>query len=429
MRNMIAIILGGGKGERLYPLTKHRSKPAVPLAGKYRLIDIPISNCLNSGIRRVFVMTQFNSESLNRHVTQTYHFDMFSKGFVDILAAEQTFESRDWFQGTADAVRKCFRHFATFKPDHILVLSGDQLYRMDFSIFTDFHLAKDADVTVATTPVVEEETSGFGIMKVNADQRIIDFVEKPPAERLGNLRIGPEEMSGMDASIRPLLEAKPYLASMGIYLFRTAVLEKLLQDGIFIDFGKDIIPYAIKNLKVASFPFKGYWSDIGTIKSFFLANMELIRANPEFEFYDARAPIYTHARFLPSSKVFRCQIHSSAVAEGCILSGALIWNSVMGIRTRIGSGTEIRESLIMGADYYEDTAGLNENRRLNRPDIGIGGYCTIKRAIIDKNCRIGNNVQILNIHNIQNFECPEYVIRDGIVIIPKDTTLPDHTVI
>jgi glucose-1-phosphate adenylyltransferase len=429
MKDLIAIILGGGQGARLYPLTKHRSKPAVPLAGKYRLIDIPISNCLNSGIRKIFVLTQFNSESLNRHVTQTFHFDMFSNGFVDILAAEQTFESRDWFQGTADAVRKCFRHFTTYDPENLLILSGDQLYRMDLAEFLQFHQDRRADATVATIPVTEAETSGFGIMKVDAASRIVDFVEKPGADKLDHLRINDEERNGVPAKFQPILAAKPFLASMGIYLFRTEVLGALLEEERFNDFGKDIIPHAIRQKRVFSYPFDGYWSDIGTIKSFFLANLEMTKARPEFEFYDPVYPIYTHARFLPSSKIFRCQIHSSSVAEGCILSGALIWNSIIGIRSRIGSGTEVRESLIMGADFYEDTKTLNENRRLQRPDIGIGNYCTIKRAIIDKNVRVGNNVQILNIDNVQNYECDQYVIHDGIVIIPKNTTVPDNTVI
>lgn len=429
MKDLIAIILGGGQGARLYPLTKHRSKPAVPLAGKYRLIDIPISNCLNSGIRKIFVLTQFNSESLNRHVTQTFHFDMFSEGFVDILAAEQTFESRDWFQGTADAVRKCFRHFTTYNPANILILSGDQLYRMDLGAFLRFHEEKRADVTVATIPVHESETAGFGIMKVDPNSRIMDFVEKPGPDKLDNLRVTEGERIGLPAHFQPILAAKPFLASMGIYLFRTEILEAMLEHERFNDFGKDIIPDAIRARRVFSYPFDGYWSDIGTIKSFFLANLEMTKANPEFEFYDPVNPIYTHARFLPSSKIFRCQIHSSSVAEGCILSGALIWNSIVGIRSRIGSGTEVRESLIMGADFYEDTDDLNENRRLQRPDIGIGNYCTIKRAILDKNCRVGNNVQILNINNVQNYECDQYVIHDGIVIIPKNATVPDNTVI
>lgn len=429
MKELIAIILGGGQGARLYPLTKHRSKPAVPLAGKYRLIDIPISNCLNSGIRKIFVLTQFNSESLNRHMAQTYHFDMFSEGFVDILAAEQTFESRDWFQGTADAVRKCFRHFATYHPDNILILSGDQLYRMDLEDFVDFHRSMDADLTIATIPVLEEDASGFGILKVNPELQIVNFVEKPPRESLPPLQIRPDETKGLSSNIKSVLQRKPYLASMGIYLFKTDIMEKLLENRVFIDFGKDMIPYSIKNLRVFSYLFDGYWSDIGTIKSFFMANMELTRVNSDFELYDAEYPIYTHARFLPSSKIFRCQIHSSIISEGCILSGALIWNSIIGIRSRLGTGSEIREAMIMGADFFEDTAALNENRRLGRPDIGIGNSCTIKRAIVDKNVRIGNNVQILNIDNIQNHECDQYVIRDGIVIIPKNTIIPDNTVI
>ena len=377
MKNLIAIILGGGQGTRLYPLTLHRSKPAVPLAGKYRLIDIPISNCINSGINKIFVLTQFNSESLNRHIAQTYHFDMFSKGFVDILAAEQTFDSRDWFQGTADAVRKCYRHFEAYAPSDVLVLSGDQLYRMNFSPFLNFHRKNGADVTVATIPVEEEETSSFGIMRVDADMRITNFVEKPPQDQLGPLKVTPESLESQPEKLRHVLQQRPYLASMGIYFFKPHVLKALLEKSEHTDFGKHLIPNAIRNLNVFSYPFDGYWSDIGTIKSFFMANLSLTRARSDFELYDANAPIYTHGRFLPSSKIFQCRIHSSIVSEGCVLSGALIWNAIVGIRARIGEGSEIRESLILGADYYEDTEAFNENRRLNRPDIGIVNYCTI----------------------------------------------------
>ncbi|MBP7868129.1 MAG: glucose-1-phosphate adenylyltransferase [Acidobacteria bacterium] len=429
MKKLIAVILGGGQGTRLYPLTLHRSKPAVPLAGKYRLIDIPISNCINSGINKIFVLTQFNSESLNRHIAQTYHFDMFSKGFVDILAAEQTFDSRDWFQGTADAVRKCYRHFEAYNPSDILILSGDQLYRMDFRDFQDFHHRNDADVTVATIPVVEEDASEFGIMRVDPDLRINNFVEKPSRANLPPLAVSPDGMTALPEKVRQVLNQRPYLASMGIYFFKPRVLSDLLKNPEFTDFGKHLIPNAIRNLRVFSYPYGGYWSDIGTIKSFFMANLSLTRAKSDFELYDANAPIYTHGRFLPSSKIFQCRVHSSIVSEGCVLSGALVWNSIVGIRSRIGEGSEIRESLLMGADFYEDAAAFNDNRLAGRPDIGIGNFCTIKRAIIDKNCRIGNNVQIVNTHNMQNHDGDNYVIRDGIVIIPKNASIPDNTVI
>jgi len=429
MNNLITVIMGGGQGSRLYPLTKHRSKPAVPLAGKYRLIDIPISNCLNSGIRKIFVLTQFNSESLNRHVNNAYQFDNFSKGFVEILAAEQTFESVDWFQGTADAVRKGFRHFASYNPDNILILSGDQLYKMDFRDFARFHREKDAEVTVATIPVEAEKAPDFGIMKTNQDLRIMDFVEKPAGDRLEPLKLKADETHGLPEDIRSSIQRKPLLASMGIYLFKTEVLDNLLKDQEFNDFGKHLIPHAIKKNRVYSFPFNGYWSDIGTIKSFFMANLDLTRANSAFNLYDVSSPTYTHPRFLPATKIFQCQIHSSVISDGCVLSGALIWSSLIGIRARIGNGTEIRESLIMGADYYEDQTALNRNREDGIPDIGIGNFCTIRRAIIDKNVRIGNNVKILNRDNEQDFECDQYVIRDGIVIIPKNTAIPDNTVI
>lgn len=429
MNDIIAIILGGGQGTRLYPLTQHRSKPAVPLAGKFRLIDIPISNCINSGIVRIFVLTQFNSESLNRHIAQTYHFDMFSHGFVDILAAEQTFDSRDWFQGTADAVRKCFRHFEAYHTAHILILSGDQLYQMDYREFFDFHMKRGADVSVATIPVTEEQAPEFGVMQVYPSFKIKHFIEKPSVEAAKKLCVDPEDIPDMPDKMRSVLRQRPVLASMGIYLFKTRVLSDLVKNREFNDFGKNIIPYAIKNLNVYSYLFDGYWSDIGTIKSFFMANLAMTRANPDFDLYNARFPIYTHGRFLPLSRIFQCRIHGSIVAEGCILNGALVWNSIVGIRSRIGEGTEVRESLIMGADFYEDAEALNENRFLDRPDVGVGNFCTIKRAIIDKNCRIGNNVQILNTGNIQHHDGEHHVIRDGIVIIPKNAVVPDNTVI
>ncbi|MBN2432248.1 MAG: glucose-1-phosphate adenylyltransferase [Acidobacteria bacterium] len=429
MDHTIAVIMGGGQGTRLYPLTKHRSKPAVPLAGKYRLIDIPISNCINSGIRKIFVLTQFNSESLNRHVTHAYRFDNFSRGFVEILAAEQTFDSHDWFQGTADAVRKGFRHFASYNPQYIMILSGDQLYKMDYREFIAFHEEKEAEVTVATIPVAAEDASSFGIMRTDRDLRINDFVEKPSEDQLPLLSFKASEVKGLPPHIRARIRAKPLLASMGIYLFNTAVLEKMLAEQECLDFGKHLIPKAIRKRKVFSYPFDGYWSDIGTIKSFFMANLDLTRANSAFNLYDVRSPTFTHPRFLPATKIFQCQISSSIISDGCVLSGALIWNSIIGIRSRIGNGTEIRESLIMGADYYEDRTALNLNRKEGRPDIGIGNFCTIRRAILDKNVRVGNNVRILNRHNEQDFECDQYVIRDGIVIIPKNTVVPDNTVI
>ncbi len=423
MRNVVAVILGGGQGTRLFPLTKLRSKPAVPLAGKYRLIDIPISNCINSEIRKIFVLTQFNSESLNRHISETYRFDMFSEGFVDVLAAEQTIECRDWFQGTADAVRRTLHHFVSKNIDYILILSGDHLYKMDYRKFINYHIEKNADITIGTIPVVEDEAGGFGIMEIDNNFRIKSFHEKPKGELLKSLKFD------LSKFINEKNSNKEFLASMGIYVFNKETLAELLKNYNFMDFGKEVIPFAIRNKRVFSFLFDGYWSDIGTIKSFFEANLKLTDARPVVDLYNADTPIYTHARFLPSSKVVSCKINNSIVSEGCILNGAKIVRSIIGIRAKIGRGSEIINSIVMGADYYENVAELNHNRFEGIPDVGIGNNCVIQNAIIDKNVRIGDNVTITNYKKIKNLDKDFLYIRDGIVVIPKNSIIPNNFVI
>ncbi len=425
MKNVVAVILGGGQGTRLFPLTKLRSKPAVPLAGKYRLIDIPISNCINSEVRKIFVLTQFNSESLNRHISETYRFDMFSEGFVDILAAEQTIESRDWFQGTADAVRRTLRHFVSKNIDYILILSGDHLYKMDYRKFINYHIEKNADITIGTIPVDEEEASSFGIMKIDSNFRIKSFSEKPKGELLKSMKSNLSEfLKDNKSGVK-----KEYLASMGIYVFNKEVLIELLKSYNFLDFGKEVIPFAIRNKRVFSYMFNGYWSDIGTIRSFYEANLKLTEPKPVIDLYDAESPIYTHARFLPSSKIVSCKILNSIISEGCILNGASIRNSIVGIRAKIGRGSEINNSIVMGADYYESVEELNHNRDEGIPDVGIGNNCVIQGAIIDKNVRIGDNVLITNFKKIQNLDRDFLYIRDGIVVIPKNAIIPNNFVL
>ncbi len=423
MRNVVAVILGGGQGTRLFPLTKQRSKPAVPLAGKYRLIDIPISNCINSEIRKIFVLTQFNSESLNRHISETYRFDMFSEGFVDVLAAEQTIESRDWFQGTADAVRRTLHHFVSKNIDYILILSGDHLYKMDYRKFINYHIEKKADITIGTIPVLEEEASGFGIMEIDSDFRIKSFHEKPKGELLKSLKFD------LSKFLKSKDLKKEYLASMGIYVFNKEILVELLKGYNFLDFGKEVIPFSIRNKRVFSYLFNGYWSDIGTIRSFYEANLRLTDAKPVVDLYDAKSPIYTHARFLPSSKVVSCKINNSIISEGCILNGAKISRSIIGIRAKIGRGSEIINSIVMGADFYESVEELNNNRYEGIPDVGIGNNCVIQNTIIDKNVRIGDNVTITNYKKIKELDKDFLYIRDGIVVIPKNSIIPNNFVI
>ncbi|MBZ5496492.1 MAG: glucose-1-phosphate adenylyltransferase [Acidobacteriia bacterium] len=422
MLDVLALVLGGGRGQRLYPLTKFRSKPAVPLGGKYRIIDIPISNCLNSDINRIFVLTQFNSASLNRHIVQTYKFDMFSGGFVDILAAEQTPDNPNWFQGTADAVRQSIKHFAPYDVRYILTLSGDQLYQMDFRRLVQFHEKSRADITVAGIPVSAAETSSLGIMKVRDDGRVTAFYEKPGPEHLPELRWAMANRHKPD-------DGRDYLANMGIYLFRKEHLVDLLTGSSALDFGKDLIPEAIGKCSVSADVFSGYWTDIGTIRSFYEANLALTAGLPRFNFYAERTPIYTHPRNLPSSKLNSCTLYQSIIADGCILNGADITRSIVGVRSRIGTGTTIKNSIIMGADSYETSEELAANAERGIPNIAIGSNCTIINAIIDKDVRIGDNVSIINAHNLQEKDEDRYHIRDGIIVVPKGSIISSTTVI
>jgi glucose-1-phosphate adenylyltransferase len=419
MQDVLAVVLGGGRGERLFPLTKFRSKPAVPLGGRYRLVDIPISNCLNSGINRIFVLTQFNSASLNKHVVHTYKFDMFSGGFVDILAAEQTYDSSKWYQGTADAVRQSIKHFLPYgDTGFVVILSGDQLYQMDLRELIRCHTENEADITVAAKPVSEGSATDLGIMKALPDRRVIAFKEKPGAEEL------PEMRSDGD-----VYGTRAYLANMGIYVFQTKFLINLLNESDAVDFGKELIPQSIDKYKVFSCLFDGYWEDVGTIRSFFEANLALTSSLPEFNFYDMMKPIYTHPRNLPGSKLNNCDVHQSIIAGGCILNGADVKHSIIGVRSRIGGGTTVKRSVIMGADRYETFEQIKENQEKQISNIGIGNHCTIINAILDKDVRIGDNVSIINAHNLQEKDGANYYIRDGIIIIPKRAWIPNGTVI
>lgn len=414
----IAIILGGGRGTRLHPLTYHRSKPAVPIAGKYRLVDIPISNCLNSGIRKIFVLTQFNSASLNRHIKNTYNFDSFSHGFVDILAAEQTPKSSNWFQGTADAVRQSIHHLANHEYDYVLILSGDQLYQMDYEKLIKNHKEQGANLTVATIPVTAEDASGFGIMKTNKDGHIDSFVEKPEPDELSKWK--------SETSSELKKEGKVYLASMGIYVFNKDDLNRLFDENPeATDFGKEIIPKAIdEGAKVNSYPFVGYWTDIGTIASFFEANLALTETLPKFNLYDNERLIYTRARLLPTSKLTGTSLEKVIIAEGCIIEASRIERSVIGIRSRIGKGTTIESSIVMGNDNFPTPDDLDKQSR-EMPLMGIGQRCYISHAIVDKNVRIGNDVRIVGGSHLDDGEYDNYHVVDGIVIIPKGSVIPD----
>ena len=373
MKGILGVILGGGKGARLFPLTLIRSKPAVPLGGKYRLVDIPISNCINSGINRIFVLTQYNSESLNRHITQTYRFGLFSQGFVDILAAEQTPESALWYQGTADAVRQSMRHILNYNPQGILILSGDHLYRMDYTQLYSLHTESDADITLCVIPVSPQDASEFGILKMTHDGQITEFCEKPENEELiDSLKVDVDTWSQTGVT-----HERPLMASMGIYLFKTEVLAKVLKEEPKMDFGRDIIPDAITRYKVKGYIFDGYWEDIGTISSFYQANLDLTTPRPKFNFYDQAAPIYSHPRFLPASRIQQCRMENSIFSEGCVVSGSDIRESVVGIRSQIREDTKIYRTLILGADYYEDTSK-------QEIPLGIGKGSFIEGAIIDK---------------------------------------------
>lgn len=416
MDNAVAVVLGGGRGSRLSPLTRYRSKPAVPIGANYRLIDIAVSNCIHANLRRIFVLTQYQSESLNRHVANTYKFDDFSSGFIDVLAAEQTDEGgSDWFRGTADAVRKCLKHIGREAWDTIAILAGDQLYRMSLSEMFRVHAETKAQVTVATKSVPPAQTSGFGIMKTDASGRITTFEEKPSADRLPEL-----------ASKLPSAPEPAFLASMGIYVFSRSALERALETSEHIDFGKHVLPALLPSGQVQSYLYEGYWEDVGTIRSYYEANLGLMDPAPLFDFYDARYPIYTHRPFLAPSKIRSCQIDQALVADGCTLLDARIQRSVIGIRSCIGAGAHIKSSLILGADEYETA---NEARSGLYPALGVGAGSTIEGAIVDKNARIGKNVQIRSAQGRADHDGPDFFIRDGIVVIPKGAVIPDGTVI
>ncbi len=418
--NTISLILGGGTGSRLRPLTSQRSKPAVPIGSKYRLIDIPISNCLNSGLKRMFVLTQFNSTSLNRHIKNTYHFDSFTRGFVDILAAEQTHSSDQWFQGTADAVRQSMHHLVNHQYEYTLILSGDQLYQMNFKELGGFHVDLDADLTIATIPVVAKDASGFGIMKVNTEGFIESFIEKPSQDILSDWASPVAEKYAK--------EGKVFLASMGIYIFKRAFMEQLFEDlPDAKDFGKEIIPAAINGgYKVASYSYGGYWTDIGTIASFFEANIALSKDVPEFNLYDAVNPVFTRPRMLAPSKVFGTMLNNTVIAEGSIIHAKKIENSIVGIRSRIGKNTEVINSIVMGNDYYET---IDEIESREDAPLGVGENCYIENAIIDKDCRIGDNVKIRGGANLKDEETDTHYIKDGIVVLQKKAFIPDNTII
>jgi glucose-1-phosphate adenylyltransferase len=429
MNRVLSIILGGGAGTRLYPLTQTRAKPAVPLAGKHRLIDIPISNCINSNILQIYVLTQFNSASLNQHVSRSYGFSGFQQGFVEVLAAQQTPENKDWFQGTADAVRQYLGRLASHDVDEYLILSGDHLYRMDYSDFVRRHRESEADITLSVVPMDDARASSFGLVKIDQEGRVIDFSEKPEGDALKQMQVDTTAL-GMSAEAA---KEMPYIASMGIYVFkRQALLDLLQHRPDQTDFGKEILPEAIHKMKVQAYLFDDYWEDIGTIKAFYEANLALVKQpNPAFSFYNKSAPIYTRARYLPPTKQLECMVTESMISEGCILKRCRIHHSVVGIRSRIESGCVIENSLLMGADYYQ--SDFEEGNSCDRPSIplGIGANSEIKNAIIDKNAHIGCDVKILNKEHIQeaNREAEGFYIRNGIVVVLKDATISDGTII
>ncbi|MEH2095272.1 glucose-1-phosphate adenylyltransferase [Nostoc sp.] len=429
MKKVLSIILGGGAGTRLYPLTKLRAKPAVPVAGKYRLIDIPVSNCINSEIFKIYVLTQFNSASLNRHIARTYNFSGFNEGFVEVLAAQQTPENPNWFQGTADAVRQYLWLMEEWNAEEYLILSGDHLYRMDYRQFIQRHRETGADITLSVIPIDERRASDFGLMKIDDSGRVIDFSEKPKGEALIQMRV--------DTSILGLskeqAQQQPYIASMGIYVFKKEVLFKLLKEGTErTDFGKEIIPDASKDYNVQAYLFDDYWEDIGTIEAFYHANLALTQQpQPPFSFYDEKAPIYTRARYLPPTKLLDCHITESIIGEGCILKNCRIQHSVLGVRSRIESGCVIEESLLMGADFYQASVERQSNVKQGDIPVGIGTDSIIRGAIVDKNASIGHDVKIINKDNVQEAdrESQGFYIRSGIVVVMKNAVIPDGTII
>lgn len=429
MKRVLAIILGGGAGTRLYPLTKLRAKPAVPLAGKYRLIDIPVSNCINSEIIKIYVLTQFNSASLNRHLTRTYNFDGFRDGFVEVLAAQQTAENPQWFQGTADAVRQYLWLLQEWDVDEYLILSGDHLYRMDYAAFVERHRETNADITISVVPMDEKRATSFGLMKIDDHGRIVDFSEKPTGEALKRMQVDTTVLGLTPKQAKQI----PYIASMGIYVFKKAVLENLLQaNPNQTDFGKEIIPASAGNYNLQAYLFKGYWEDIGTMESFYEANLALTRQpQPPFSFYDEKAPIYTRPRYLPPTKLLNCTIAESMIGEGCILKDCRIHHSVLGIRSRVESDCLIEDSLLMGADFYESLPERESGLQQGQIPVGIGEGTTVRRAIVDKNARIGRQVSIVNKERVEeaNREDQGFYIRNGIVVVLKNATIPDRTLI
>jgi len=429
VKRVLSIILGGGAGTRLYPLTKPRAKPAVPLAGKYRLIDIPVSNCINSEIFKIYVLTQFNSASLNRHIARAYNFAGFTEGFVEVLAAQQTPENPNWFQGTADAVRQYLWLFEEWEVDEYLILSGDHLYRMDYRQFVQRHRDTNADITISVVPMDERRASDFGLMKIDGSGRVVDFSEKPKGDALRQMQVDTTVL-GLDAK---QAKEQPYIASMGIYVFKRDVLIDLLkQSPERTDFGKEIIPASSKDYNVQAYLFDDYWEDIGTIEAFYEANLTLTRQpQPPFSFYDEKAPIYTRARYLPPSKLLDCHITESIIGEGCILKNCQIQHSVLGVRSRVESGCVIDNSLLMGADFYQPFAERNTNCETRQVPMGIGANTTIRRAIIDKNAHIGCDVQIINKDRVEEAERESqgFYIRNGIIVVMKGAVIPDGTII
>lgn len=413
-KKVLGIILGGGQGSRLYPLTDKRSKPAVPIAGKYRLVDIPISNCINSDIKRMYVLTQFNSASLNRHIKNTYHFSFFSSAFVDVLAAEQTPGNNTWFQGTADAVRQSMHHFLRHDFEYALILSGDQLYHMDYNDMIKAHIKSNSEITIGTVPVKEKEAPSFGILKTDDKNNITSFIEKPSTDLL------PEWTSKVSDEMKA--EGRNHLGSMGIYIFNRDLLIKLMNDESTVDFGKEIIPQSIGKRRVTSYQFEGYWTDIGNIESFFEANIGLTEEIPQFNLYDRRQRVYTNARILPTSKITGTVLKKAVIAEGCIIHADRIESSVIGVRSRIGKGSIVTNTYMMGSDFYENLKEIDQKKI--EILAGIGENCKINNTIIDKNCRIGDNTIINGGPHLEDNETDNYVIKDGIVVLKKDAVIP-----
>jgi len=425
---VLAVILGGGAGSRLFPLTRDRSKPAVPLGGKYRLVDVPISNCINSDVIRMFVLTQYNSASLNKHIATTYRFSPFADGFVEILAAEQTPASAQWFQGTADAVRQVLPHIRDWRIDTLLILSGDHLYRMDYRKFLARHYETNADITISVIPIAPDSASEFGLLKTDPDGRIIEFREKPKGEALEAMRV---DTTSLGLTPEEAM-ARPYLASMGIYVFKYDRLEEVLkEDTSRLDFGKEVIPGSIHKYNVQGYLFNDYWEDIGTIAAFYKANLDMTTAIPPFNLFDAEAPMLTRSRYLPPSKIDNCEIRDSIVSDGCIINGAKLSNSVIGLRSRVGGGAQLEASYMMGADYYQTLEDMQADSHGGRPWIGVGKGSIIRRAIIDKNARIGANVRLVNDAGVVEADGPDgsYYIRDRIIIVPKNGLIADGTVV